>query len=448
MKKHILSIFSILMIQLFMSVLLTDVSISLSPPSILEKEKIPPLEKTASPMTIVSEVSEPTLVSLKDTVKKVLLNKTFFSISVGLFFLSILFASLMIFQIIPSKTIILANASLPIFLLVFGLTGNALIVTLFLINKNYFLNKVHKDTRLVKDIFVIFIVFTITFAMGLIFSILYSALNTSLPFSNLVIISFFLSFLIFLIPLALIGFKYSSENSTPDTVKIEEVTPLKVKDSKKKSTVVSPHLKEGSKIVELIEGQAVFHTKYATSSNYYSTATIKANPDAVFIFGANESHILDRKGGGAGQAAHTAGHKNVFPILTLKLDREGINDLNIKTHQISTKVILKKFVKSGGTVVLPIKVANDDDVNLLKEEGYNKDINKGDLIVNVGTGIASQLSGYIKGSRRYAQDLYDELREIVTQGSINEDPSFMQVYQRRMSQLESIAKAKKLEKEA
>ncbi len=207
---------------------------------------------------------------------------------------------------------------------------------------------------------------------------------------------------------------------------------------------------DNPQIIELIEGSETLQGYGEGKKNYYSQKTIKAKQqDTIFVFGANEGHTKNRALGGGGQAAATFGNKNVLPIVTTIYSRNPQQEYSeINSYHQNIRKIAIEFVRRGGVIVFPMKRAEKEDVTLLESEGKDIKIKEGDLIVNVGTGIAGsndskgsrEIAGpnYFKGSRKFAQELYQELKQIKTERSfsIKERKEAMSYFNSRMDELE------------
>jgi hypothetical protein len=215
----------------------------------------------------------------------------------------------------------------------------------------------------------------------------------------------------------------------------DKITDVQIDDKK---VGVQPQPKRNDNIISLVEdGEQI--QQYAGQRNYYTQQTIKNNnQDTIFVFGANDRHIKNRSLGGSGQASATKDQKNVFPIVTTNYG--NISNEKLTKHQEGTRAIAEQFVENGGKVVFPMKYATEGDVTLLKSEGYEKNIETGDLVVNVGTGIAGQ--NYIEGSRKFAQELYNDLRKTkkITSHSMT---STMQKFHDNMDTLEKNVREQK-----
>ena len=142
-------------------------------------------------------------------------------------------------------------------------------------------------------------------------------------------------------------------------------------------------------IVELIESKNLEdkHPVYGiemtafgsdgTFTNRYSYNLIqRKNNDSIFVFGANEGHMIDRSVTGGGQANATGGNYNVVPIISTDYtdDRKSdeqkfvVSKYNCNTleqrkklfnvYHNEIKKIVTEFIKLGGKIVFPIKEGN------------------------------------------------------------------------------------------
>ena len=162
--------------------------------------------------------------------------------------------------------------------------------------------------------------------------------------------------------------------------------------------------------------------------NWFTNATISQSLDTVFIFGGNVGHIQNRALGGGGQAAATAKQQNVLPIITTG---NYTDSTQVQKYHQKIKNILQEYVQNGGKVVFPTKLATQADVDLLNREDCN--VNIGDEIVNVGTGLAA--GNYIAGTRAFAQHLFKELKKIPVQ-SVGKYGSCINYFHQQMNKLE------------
>ncbi len=180
-----------------------------------------------------------------------------------------------------------------------------------------------------------------------------------------------------------------------------------------------------SNIISLLEDSKI-PNQYGDVSrrNWFTNITISRNPDTVFIFGGNVGHIQNPALGGGGQAAATAGRQNVLPIITTG---NYTDSTQVQIYHQKIKNILEEYVQNGGKVVFPTKLATQVDVDLLNREGCN--VNIGDEIVNVGTGLAA--GNYITGTRAFAQKLFHDMKKVraLSLGSKHNAPINTRLYE-------------------
>ena len=181
---------------------------------------------------------------------------------------------------------------------------------------------------------------------------------------------------------------FSEENEIKE-FKVEDVDDEKLME-----------LEQGSKcdkqLIKLIKDKRNDYVeKYSEKAdNYYSIKTIEDNEYDLFVFGANDKHMINRSIGGDGQADATYGKSNVVPIVNTNFS--GINVDDIVNFNIEVGGIVEEFYLTGGTIIFPvIKIENPGGQS--SEE-----------VVNIGTGIAS-ITSLGEWSQKFANHLFNYL---------------------------------------